>query len=336
MGSGGSSAASGSYEDRARQEITRFTQEEVVNDLPPIFHYWSNKYLRPRLETFGFSYPEDFFARQIERQIVSTGNATRVISIGAGNCDSEMRIAGLLRERGLQNFTIECFDLTPAMLERGAALAVSQGLESHFKFISGDFNCWMPDGHYDVVMANQSLHHVVELERLFDAVNVAIGDDGIFAVSDMVGRNGHMRWPEALAIVQEFWKELPEAYRHNRQLNWNEKNFRNWDNSQEGFEGIRAQDILPLAIARFGFDFFYAHNNIIDPFVDRSFGPHFKVDEVWDRDFIDRVQARDEAEIEAGRITPTHAFAVMRRDRNAKPIVWRHLTPQFCVRPAKR
>jgi 2-polyprenyl-3-methyl-5-hydroxy-6-metoxy-1,4-benzoquinol methylase len=322
----------GTYENRARQEIDRFAQEEVVNDLPPIFHYWSNKYLRPRLETFGFSYPEDFFAQQIARQITRKGQGVRVISIGAGNCDGEVRIATLLRERGFRDFTIECFDLTPAMLERGAEYATSQGLQSHFQFTCGDFNRWTPQDRYDVVMANQSLHHVTELEALFDAVDQAIGDDGLFVTSDMVGRNGHMRWPEALKIVREFWKELPEAYRYNLQLNWKSRKFLNWDNSQEGFEGIRAQDILPLAIARFGFDFFYAHNNLIDPFIDRSFGPHFQLEKDWDRQFIDRLQARDEAEIEAGRIKPTHMFAVMRRDRHVTPIVWGHLTPQFCVR----
>ena len=324
----------GTYEARARQEVERFAQEEVVNDLPPIFHYWSNKYLRPRLETFGFSYPEDFFARQIERQIAKTGKTARVISIGAGNCDGELRIAGLLRERGIAEFTIECLDLTQAMLERGAARAQAEGMSSHFQFTCGDFNRWEPQGSYDVVMANQSLHHVVELENLFTAVHRAIGDDGIFATSDMIGRNGHMRWPEALKFVQAFWKELPDSYRYNLQLNWMSRKFRNWDNAREGFEGIRAQDILPLAIERFGFDFFYAHSNLIDPFVDRSFGPHFRVEREWDRDFIDRVQARDEAEIEAGRIKPTHVLAVMRRDRSVMPVVWRHLTPQFCVRPA--
>ncbi len=34
---------------------------------------------------------------------------------------------------------------------------------------------------------------------------------GRFIVSDMIGRNGHMRWPEALAIVQEFWSRAAEG-----------------------------------------------------------------------------------------------------------------------------
>lgn len=324
-------ASGNSYDERIRREISRFSDEEVIHDLPPICHYWSNTYLRPLFEQFGFSYPEDFFARQIERKFAAVGRPVSIVSIGAGNCESEATLAKLLRERGVGDFTITCLDITDAMLERGRRLMESQGIADHFCFVNADFNRWKPSETFDVVIANQSLHHVTNLEGLFDAIHEAIGDDGIFVTSDMIGRNGHMRWPEALAIVQEFWQELPTAYRYNRQLRRQETRFGNWDCSTEGFEGIRAQDILPLAVAKFGFDVFLAYGNLIDPFVDRSFGPNFDAEKEWDRDFIDRVHARDEAEMLAGTIFPTHMLAVMRRDRSVKPLVWRHLTPEFCL-----
>lgn len=322
----------GQYGERELQEVTRFTDEEIVNDLPAIFHYWSNSHLCPRLAPFGFSYPEDFFARQIQHQIEILGRPVKVISVGAGNCDSEIAVAKLLLERHEDGFHIECLDITSAMLERGRQLAHANDLARHFSFVNADFNQWTPSATYDVVLANQSLHHVTNLEGLFDAVHTAIGDQGIFVVSDMIGRNGHMRWPEALAIVQEFWKELPKHYRYNRQLRRQEKKFGNWDCAGEGFEGIRAEDILPLLVQHFGFDFFFGYGNLIDPFIDRGFGPNFDAEKDWDRKFIDRLHARDEQEMLAGRIKPTHMLAVLRRDRNAQPKVWQHLTPEFCVR----
>lgn len=325
-------STAGDYEGRVKQEVTRFAGEEVINDLPGIFHYWSNKYLRPLMEEFGFSYPEDFFALQIQRQAAELGRHVQVISIGAGNCDNEAHIAKLLLERGVSAFTITCLDITDAMLQRGHQLAEREGLLEHFRFVNADFNSWHPTESYDVVMANQSLHHVTNLEGLFDAIHQAIGPSGIFVTSDMIGRNGHMRWPEALKIVREFWHELPVSYRYNVQLRRKEKTFKDWDCSLEGFEGIRAQDILPLALQKFGFDFFLAYGNVIDPFVDRSFGPHFDPDKDWDRSFIDRVHARDQMEMLAGTIKPTHMLAVMRQDKSANPVAWHHLTPQFCLR----
>ena len=320
------------YQARLAQETGRFAEEIDVNALPEIFHYWSNRYIRPLLESFGYSHPEDFYARTILQHASRSTAPMRILSIGAGNCDAEVRVASALRAAGLTRFTLECLDLTEAMLERGRQMAVDHGVQAHFVYTCADFNRWVPAHGYDVVIANQSLHHVVALEHLFDAISEAIGQHGIFASSDMIGRNGHQRWPEALAILQTFWAELPDRYRYNVQLRRWETEFMDWDCASEGFEGIRAQDILPLLIERFGFQLFIAFGNVITPLVDRSFGHHFDASAAWDRDFIDRVHARDQAEIEAGRISPTHMLAVMSNDRRAQPRVYQHLTPQFCLR----
>ncbi len=331
------------YLARVEAETAIFNDQVEVHDLPQIFHYWSNTYLRPQLETFGFSNPDQFFAHYLQRAYADSKNRpARFISVGAGNSDTEIRVAKLLRERGITNYTLECLELNPTMIERGRALAQEEGLGEQVLPLRGDFNRWQPDRQYDAVMANQSLHHVSNLEGLFAAIDSALTPQGRFITSDMIGRNGHQRWPEALAIVQEFWKELPADRRYNRQLQRNEATFLDWDCSVAGFEGIRAQDILQLLIQRFDFEFFLGFSNVIDPFIDRSFGHHFDAESAADRAFIDRIHARDEKEILAGNISPTHAMAVMRRRSATLPknsgsvstetTVWKHLTPEFCLR----
>ena len=143
----------------------------------------------------------------------------------------------------------------------------------------------------------------------------------------MSGREG----PQA-AIVREFWRELPREYRYNHQLARQEDEFLDWDCAQEGFEGIRAQDILPLLVERFGFDLFAPFANVIDPFIDRGFGHNFDAGADWDRAFIDRVHARDEAEIRRGAITPTHLFAVMCVGRPGEGLRLDGLEPRACIR----
>src|SRR5205823_5788867 len=172
--------------------------------------------------------------------------------------------------------------------------------------VEADFNDWNPAHRYDAVIANQSLHHVLKLEELFARIKSSLKPSGVFVISDMIGRNGHQRWPEALEIVHEFWRQLPPSYRFNRQLRRYEELFENWDCSVEGFEGIRSQDILPLLIEYFHFHVFIGVGNVIHPFVDRSFGSNFDAKQAWDRNFIDRVHERDEQEIVSGHIAPTH------------------------------
>lgn len=323
------------YQRRARNEQEIFHGVTDVHALPEIFHYWSNRYLRPMNETFGFSHPEHFFEVWLGQahDQVPEGRVAHFASIGSGNCDMEVRMAQALVAAGRRDFVIDCIDLNDAMLERGMAHARNVGVEAHISAQPGDFNHWQPQRSYDAILANQSLHHVLNLEGLFDAISRGIGAHGLLITSDMIGRNGHMRWPEALQIVQEFWRELPDAYRYNRQLQEQQMRFRNWNCARDSFEGIRAQDILPLLVARFGFQLFHAWGNVIDPFIDRGIGHNFDAEGDWDRDFIGRVHARDEAEIHAGRIKPTHMLAVLCNDRSAQPLIRAHLTPDFCLRP---
>jgi trans-aconitate methyltransferase len=62
-----------------------------------------------------------------------------------------------------------------------------------------DVNATKPTSKFDVIMANHSLHHIVELEKTFDTIFDCLNENGIFATCDMIGRNGHMRWPETEA-----------------------------------------------------------------------------------------------------------------------------------------
>jgi SAM-dependent methyltransferase len=189
-----------------------------------------------------------------------------------------------------------------------------------------------PPGTYDGVIANQALHHVQELEHLFNSIKRSMKPGAVFVISDMIGRNGHLRWPEALTVVHEFWASLPEKYKYNHQLKRVEKVYENWDCSTEGFEGIRAQDILPLLVQHFHFDLFIGFGNIIDPFIDRGFGPNFDETCEWDRSFIDRVHERDEGEMIAGRVKPAHMMAVLTKEARESSKYHPPLSPEFCIR----
>lgn len=321
------------YSRRIAKEKETFQDCANVHDLPPIFHYWSNKHLRPRLQNCGVESIDGFFSNRLAQAYDASPNDTRrILSIGAGNCELEVALARHLIAQGRGSFRLECMELNARMLERGAKLASDAGVGDKLVPLEADFNSWRPAALYDAVVCNQSLHHVLNLEGLFANIKLCLRQDAPFIVSDIIGRNGHQRWPEALELVREFWSELPRSYRYNRQLRRQEDSFLDWDCSVAGFEGIRAQDILPLLAQEFSFEFFFAFANIIDPFTDRSFGHNFDVAAEWDRAFIDRVHTRDEREMQAGRIKPTHILAVLSTAPVQATICDRHLTPNFCIR----
>ncbi len=321
-------------EARLRHELKTFNANINIHDLPEIFHYWSNKYLKPLLEEWGISHPDDLFFKHMFNSVsLCDVDKPVFISIGSGNCDTEVRIAKRLKEKGLQTFCIECLELNPNMLKRGHDLAVKEGVIDNLSFVESDFNQWTADKEYVSVIANQSLHHIHNLEGVFSEIIKSLHKNGTFITSDMIGRNGHQRWPEALDAVHHFWKELPESYKYNHQLKRLEGMYENWDCSIKGFEGIRAQDILPLLIKNFHFQLFIGFSNVIDVFIDRGFGHNFSPDKKWDTDFIDKVHRFDEESIRKGTIKPTHMMAVMKKHPINEPGYSRGLSPEYCVRP---
>jgi SAM-dependent methyltransferase len=327
----GSGAAE--YESRIASEIDIYRDCTDVHNLPPIFHYWSNRYLRPMLEQHGFTDPAGMFLLALEKQCAEHPGpaAVQFLSLGSGNCDLEVGIAIALRAKGYEHFAIECLDLNQTMLQRGAKRAAECGVAENLEFVEGDLNHWIAHREYHAVMADQSLHHVVELESLFRQIGQALRSDGMFVISDMIGRNGHLRWPRALTIVREFWKNLPPSYRRNCLSGRYEAVFEDTDCSSESFEGIRAQDIVRLLADRFCFRFFLGFGNVIDPFVDRCFGPNFDPASDWDREFIDRVHLRDQAEMAAGHLSPTHMLAVLGTSPNAAPVFGPYTPPSVAV-----
>jgi SAM-dependent methyltransferase len=284
-------------------------------------------------QPFGFANALECFRSYLKQLCIDHApQKCAFLSIGAGSGDAEINMARWLYETGTKNFYFECMDINPASVEKGRQSARWNGVQESLSFSVFDVNQWKPRSEYHAVVALQSLHHVQELELLFERISGALADDGYFLTDDMIGRNGHQRWPEALKLVEELWKDLPAKYKYNQQLRRFEEEYDNWDCSTSGFEGVRAQDILPLLIQRFHFEVFIAFGNVIDIFIDRSFGHNFDPGNEWDREFIDRVHAIDVAHLEAGLIKPTHMLAVMRKTPAGSTRIHGAFSPEFCCR----
>ena len=246
----------------------------------------------------------------------------------------EISLIKKLLEMGETDFVIEGLELSPLRSERAQANARKEGVQQFLEINESDLNRWVPSRRYSTVIAKDTLHHVVELEHLFDSIHEALEDEGIFVTTDMIGRNGHMRWPEALEIIQEIWKFIPDHYKTNHQLKRVEHEYVNWDCSKTGFEGIRAQDILPLLLERFSFKTFLGFANLPDIFIERGFGHNLSIDNPRDIGFIDFLEQLNTLLIDLGYLKPTMMYASMTRRRpNAPPPrYYRHWTPEFCAR----
>ncbi|WP_051670149.1 hypothetical protein [Bryobacter aggregatus] len=134
------------YQARVEVERKHYDTCDDVHQLPAIFHYWSNRYLKQRLERLGFDGPNGMFLQSLKRQ--ATQGAQSFVSIGSGNCDLEVELALGLQKAGFNDFTMECLNLNPVMLERGKQAARVAGVAEQLRFVEADFNYWDPNAGY--------------------------------------------------------------------------------------------------------------------------------------------------------------------------------------------
>jgi len=325
-------AAEAAYAEKLRQQQQQYASGAEIHALPGIFDYWASRYVLPQIQqAFGANSITEIYAKPLA-VLAQTHARCRFLSIGSGDCSEEIKIAQHLLAHGCSGFEIVGLEVADNLIAEGNAAIGRAGLDAFVKTQFFDVNRQAIDGPVHAYIAHHSLHHIVELERLFDLIERTLTAEGHFVTCDMIGRNGHMRWPETLQRVEEIWTSLAEAKKFHWQFKETHHAFVNWDCTYEGFEGVRAQDILPLLLQRFSFAAFAACGGFVDPFVERGYGPNFSPDNAEDRAFIDRVATENDALLEAGTIKPTMMFADMVKKGPVETRVVGPRTPQHCVR----
>ena len=324
-----------SYGDLVQEQIEQYRDTEVMHDLPAVFHRWSADHVQPGLQAvFGVADINGFY---VEAFVASAAGvaAPVFLSLGCGDGAVEIGVAQSLLARGIGQFRFVCYDLSDILLARFRD-AVPAELADRFELVTGDLNAQAFEAGFDTIMANHSLHHMVDLEGIFRAAYQALKPGGVFVAGDMIGRNGHMRWPEARLFVDFFWPFLTEPQRNNVQLRRHEAAFMDHDCSTEGFEGIRAQDVLP-EILRQGFHpwKFFGFGGFVDVFTDRCFGPNLDVANPNDVFLAQRIGVLNEVLLDAGLIKQTMMLAYFTKQPR-EAAFFRARTAQAAVRQADR
>jgi SAM-dependent methyltransferase len=319
------------YESRAANEAKFFETIASFSELPPMIGWWSIRHLRPRITSvFATNGPIEFYLRPI-RERASEQQRVKVLSLGSGDGELEVSLSVALSRAGVENVNIVGIELSRELVARSVKRASAAEVAKCVTFEPIDFNSGWGDERWDLVIANQVLHHIVNLEFVLDEAHRTLCEDGALLTRDMIGRNGHQAWPEAKAIVDKIWGVMPKRYRYHRLYKRNFPEFPDFDFSTAGFEGVRAQDILQLCVQRFGFSRFYAFGGIVERFVNRGFGGNYQITSEDDCAFVDNLQLINDLAIDSGLIKPTQMAAYLHKGkRDCKFYSVR--SPAFCVR----
>jgi len=302
------------YSERIKKELNTYKEITDVHDLPESHNYMISNFVTPIMKkTFGFSsFPEmiEKYVNQIKT--AKDESKINILSLGSGNCDTEIDLALTSSIKA----NIFCYELNSDMLERGKRLALEKlGKDNKFNFVQCDINKLKLQQEMDIVIANHSLHHFVELEHIFSEVSNNMTEKSYFVINDMIGRNGHMFWNNTLEIINLIWNMLPKELKYCHQ--WKKYHFirEQWDFSKDSFEGIRSQDILPLLDKTFKFKDFAPFWAITNRFIDRGYGHNFNLDNQHHKAILDMLGAYDDYFLSNKLLKPTQMLAtVMKKD----------------------
>jgi SAM-dependent methyltransferase len=309
-------SAGTAYSRRISSEIGVFARQGPLHRLSGIADWRIETFLNPPLrEISGHASVAAIYATTIAAAIERSGTDT-VFALGCGDGEQEIAVLRAADQLGLPRFRINGWELSPISLARARSAAEAAGLSERFIVVEHDLNQGLPSGKTPAaVMAHHVLHHIVALEPLFDNVAECLHPEGVLVSFDMIGRNGHMLWQEVRPLVRRLWAMLPLEKRHDHVFHRILPDYQDWDCSIEGFEGVRAQDILRLLAERFDPEALVVWGGISQVFIGDRVGPNFNPDDATDRAFIAAVQRLESVLLAARQTTPTEMYGVFRSRR---------------------
>ncbi|MEZ4694903.1 MAG: class I SAM-dependent methyltransferase [Rhodothermales bacterium] len=131
------------------------------------------------------------------------------LSVGCGSGANEIRwySTGVFQR-------IDCYDISASRIEEARRAAMAAGAMGVLNFEVGnvlDLN--LPAGHYDVVIAENALHHLSPIDTTVSKLAGSLRKEGLVVIRDFVGPSRFQWGPRQLEVANGALRLLPESYR---------------------------------------------------------------------------------------------------------------------------
>ena len=207
------------------------------------WQFIEEEYIRPQISgDSGTSYLPYLFHRHVDAL-----PAARVLSLGCGggNLERAMIDLGLAEQ-------IDAFDVSPESIRLAKELAASAGMAERIGYAVADLDrIEVAPATYDVVIAKHALHHLENLEHIYDQVRLSLRPGGLLMFNEFVGPS-RFQWSDLqLELMNELLEALPKRQRKAapflRVVRPELEDMKTLDPS----EAIRSAEVLPLLEERF-------------------------------------------------------------------------------------
>ena len=223
-------------------EVTDRLTEGGIHDAGPWVHYW-----KKIGEKVGSNAPEGGNVAALV-QASTDADPIRVLSLGSGYCGQEIMLA----KQFARPYEILCTDVNEALFEQAKKTADEQGL--HLTFETADLNFMeIEAGSYDLIFAHAVMHHVINLEHLFQQIHRGLKKNGLFHLVDVCGENRRLLWEKNREFANTLLELCPKDPEGGGPLSIPPPAV------AEGMEGVRQEEIIPFLESYFDPVFEFRH-----------------------------------------------------------------------------
>lgn len=236
------------YERLLEEEKAHYSEIEITEDLKEggVHAHDSWHYYWIGVAAVIAHTPFSDFAGFLTRRFADLDRPLRILSLASGYCGHEIQLARALEI----DYEILCTDINSDLFPEPRSRAEGLGLAMDFCQADLNFLAIEP-GRYDLIFAHAAVHHVINLEYLFAQIAGGLSDRGVFHLVEVVGENRRLIWDSNEQLANALLDTLP------RDLIGDDRLAVPYD--EEGMEGIRQEDILPLLRQSFEPLFEYRH-----------------------------------------------------------------------------
>lgn len=215
---------------------------------------------------------------------------------------------GLFKHAGM--LAVDAYDLAEGQRDKFFADKYDGVLSVDYRI--ADVNSLeLPENNYDLVVVQQAFHHFEALEFVARQVSRALKPHGLFVLKDYIGSNFLQRTEKQRAVCGMLWRTLPERYRRHISGRVLDDIYIPRKEDLPPYEGVRAEEVLPVIQARFRTLHSHAYGGILFPLWN-GFAQNY-TQSAEDRAVIERLWRLDRQMIDAGTVEPNFIRAIFAR-----------------------
>jgi ubiquinone/menaquinone biosynthesis C-methylase UbiE len=179
-----------------------------ITNIPPI-NWWDIPAVQSRWNYLVSGDREIDYNNYISKNYLSEKHALQALSLGCGGGERELRWAET------NKFSrIDAYDLSAERIDYAIKIAHQSGYSKVINYQVGNiYEIDIKDNYYDVVLAEQSLHHFSPLKDLLVKIDKTLKLDGYFILNEFIGPTRFQWTDRQLEIVNSLLNIFPDKYK---------------------------------------------------------------------------------------------------------------------------